>query len=199
MVNIRICGYHGYKNHDFFFFIRVKTTFVREHGNSERILDALVVVKLFPTLKHVINLKTQKSFIGLWMSLSESDARNRVFIFFFFFFFLGSGFLMSFHRHSCPSIMIICIQPRAVVGADAGMVRHFFFFFLHWDGALSKLRTLRIGSGGTASRRVCYYRWFVQAHSPVCSTLWIAQKKFLSFLFDSGLWYYWWEFQLIHR
>ncbi len=37
-------------------------TFVREHGNSERILDALVVVKLFPTLKHVINLKTPKMF-----------------------------------------------------------------------------------------------------------------------------------------
>ncbi len=27
-----------------------KGTFVREHGNSERILDALVVVKLFPTI-----------------------------------------------------------------------------------------------------------------------------------------------------
>ncbi len=38
--------------------------------------------------------------------------------------FLGSGFLKSFHRHSCPSIMIICIQPRAVAGADAGMARH---------------------------------------------------------------------------
>ncbi len=48
---------------------------------------------------------------------------------------------MSFHRHSCPSIMIICIQPRAVAGADAGMARHgFFFFFIfyffsNWDGA----------------------------------------------------------------
>ncbi len=39
--------------------------FVREHGNSERILDALVMVKLLPTLKHVINLNTQKSFTGL--------------------------------------------------------------------------------------------------------------------------------------
>ncbi len=37
-------------------------TFVSEHGNPERILEALVVVKLFPTLKHVINLKTQKKF-----------------------------------------------------------------------------------------------------------------------------------------
>ncbi len=38
---------------------------------------------------------------------------------------------MSFHGHSCPSIMIICIQlkheARAVAGVDAGMARHFFF------------------------------------------------------------------------
>ncbi len=57
---------NGYKNHDFFFFVlKPWLTFVREHGNSERILDALVVVKLFPTLKQVINLKTPKSFTGL--------------------------------------------------------------------------------------------------------------------------------------
>ncbi len=37
--------------------------FVREHGNSDRILDALV--KLLPTLKHVFNDNTQKSFTGL--------------------------------------------------------------------------------------------------------------------------------------
>ncbi len=63
---------------------------------------------------------------------------------------------MSFHRHSCPSIMIICIQLRAV--ADVGMARMFFLFFLsNWHGAppplgvgaLRKLHTLRIGSGGT--------------------------------------------------
>ncbi len=40
-------------------------TFVSEHGNSERILDVLVVVKLLPTSKQVINLNTQKSFTGL--------------------------------------------------------------------------------------------------------------------------------------
>ncbi len=33
---------------------------------------------------------------------------------------------MTFQGHSCPSIMIICIQPRAVAGADAGMARHVF-------------------------------------------------------------------------
>ncbi len=80
-------------------------------------------------------------------------------IFFFFFFFFGSGFLKSFHRHSCPSIMIICIQPRAVAGAEAGMARRFFFWAAKKQlgvsskktrgvGALRKLRTLRIGSGG---------------------------------------------------
>ncbi len=54
----------------------------------------------------------------------------------FFFFFLSAGFQMSFHGHSCPSIIIICIQPRAVAGAEAGMARHVFFFFLsNWDGA----------------------------------------------------------------
>ncbi len=45
--------------------VKTMTNFVREHGNLERILDALVVVKLLPTLKHVINLNTQKSFTGL--------------------------------------------------------------------------------------------------------------------------------------
>ncbi len=29
-----------------------------------------------------------------------------------------------------------------------------------------------------------YYRWFVQAHSPVCSTLWIAQKSLTVFSCD---------------
>ncbi len=38
------------------------------------------------------------------------------------------------HRHSCPSIMIICIQPRAVAGADAGMALHVFFLsFLFFE------------------------------------------------------------------
>ncbi len=64
---------------------------------------------------------------------------------------------MSFHGHSCPSIMMICIQPRVVAGTDAGMAHHVFFFFLATGmvpplgvGALRKLHTLRIGSGGTA-------------------------------------------------
>ncbi len=31
-------------------------------------------------------------------------------------------------------------------------------------------------------RGECFYRWFVQAHSPVCSALWIAQKSSQFFL-----------------
>ncbi len=30
----------------------------------------------------------------------------------FFFSFIGAGLLRSFHGHSCPSVMIICIQPQ---------------------------------------------------------------------------------------
>ncbi len=50
-----------------------------------------------------------------------------------FYFFLGAGLLMSFHGHSCPSIMIICIQRTqkfgvSMGGAFAGMMRHVLFF-----------------------------------------------------------------------
>ncbi len=34
----------------------------------------------------------------------------------------------------------------------------------------------------SAQRRVCYYRWFVQAHSPVCSTLELHKKSSQFFL-----------------
>ncbi len=63
---------------------------------------------------------------------------------------------MSFHGHSCPSIMIICIQPQTCAsGRGNGVSRFFCFFFSNWYGAplgvgaLRKLRTLHIGSGGT--------------------------------------------------
>ncbi len=66
---------------------------------------------------------------------------------------------MSFHGHSYPSIMIICIQPQSwgVSGRGCGndMSGFFIFIWSNWDGAppgvgaLRKLRTLRIGSGGT--------------------------------------------------
>ncbi len=52
------------------FVLKPWLTFVREHGNSERILDALV--KLLPTFKHVINLKVSQDYE---CSLPESDAR----------------------------------------------------------------------------------------------------------------------------
>ncbi len=47
------------------FVVKPWQIFVRECGNSERILDALSVVKLLLTLKHVINVNSQKSFTGL--------------------------------------------------------------------------------------------------------------------------------------
>ncbi len=48
-----------------------------------------------------------------------------------FFFFLGAGLLMSFHGHSCPSIMIIYIQPQRWGASGRGRgnnVSRFFFF-----------------------------------------------------------------------
>ncbi len=55
---------------------------------------------------------------------------------------------MSFHGHSCPSIIIICIQPQAVAGAEAGKAHVFFFFEqLGWCPPWELVRTLRIGSG----------------------------------------------------
>ncbi len=64
---------------------------------------------------------------------------------------------MSFHGHSCPSIMIICIQPQtwgaSGRGRGCGNGTSLFLFFCFLStlgvGALRKLRTLRIGSGGT--------------------------------------------------
>ncbi len=111
-------------------------TFVREHGNSERILDALLVVKLF---KHIINLNTQKGFKGLWFyecSLPESDARAS--FSYIYIYFLGAGLLMSFHGLSCPSIMITCILPQTwgASGCGNGESRFLLFNFLsNWDGA----------------------------------------------------------------
>ncbi len=36
------------------------------------------------------------------------------------FFFFSTGLLMSFHGHSCPSIIIICIQPQTWGGSGRG-------------------------------------------------------------------------------
>ncbi len=47
------------KNFLVLFVLKPWLIFVREHGKSERILDALVVVKLLPTLKHVININSR--------------------------------------------------------------------------------------------------------------------------------------------
>ncbi len=71
------------------FVVKPWLIFVREHGNSERILDALVMVKLLPTLKQVINVNNQKKFYR-FMNVPESDAQaSSLFIFFFYLFFLS--------------------------------------------------------------------------------------------------------------
>ncbi len=91
-----------------FFVLFVVLIFIREHKKSERILYALLGVKLLPTLKHVFNINAiaKKSFTGLGI-----DARASFSPFSFFFSF-SARLLMSFHGYSCLSIMIICIQTQ---------------------------------------------------------------------------------------
>ncbi len=116
---------------------------------QERILDVLVVVKLFQTLKHVINVNSQKSFTGLW-----SDARASLSLFFFFF---GAGLLMSFHRHICPSIMIICIQLQTWGGS--GYERrcgNFLFEQLWWCPPGSRCPT-QTAYSAYRERRYCIH------------------------------------------
>ncbi len=96
-------------------------SFVREHGNSERILDVFVVVKLLPILKHFINLNTENKFHRI-MNVAYLKVTQRALFSSCFVYFLGGGLLMSFHRHSCPSILITS-------HADAGIACHVFFFF----------------------------------------------------------------------
>ncbi len=52
------------------FMLKPWQIFIREHG----ILDVSLVVKLLPTLKHVINVNSQKMFHRT-MNETESDAR----------------------------------------------------------------------------------------------------------------------------
>ncbi len=109
---------------------------------QERILDALVVVKLFLTLKHVINVNSQKSFTGLW-----SDARASLSLFFFFFLALDCWCLFTgIFVHQLWSFVFSCKhEVGAGMSADAGI-----FFLSHCDGAplgvgaLRNLHTLRI-------------------------------------------------------
>ncbi len=66
------------------FVLRPWIIFIREQGNSERILDVLVVVKL------AITSTSKKVSQAYKCSLRESDAQA--------FSFLGVGLLLSFHR-----------------------------------------------------------------------------------------------------
>ncbi len=149
------------------FVLKPWLTFIREHGNSERILDALVVVKLLPTLKHVINLNTQKKFHRIMnVAYLKMTHGLRFKMFFCFLFFLAADCwclftgivvhqLWSFafsRKHE--SNMNWC--ERARVRMQEWRVTFFFFFFCGatWMvppgiGALCRLRTLHIGSGGT--------------------------------------------------
>ncbi len=68
------------------------------------------------------------------VALSENEARFHLFCFDFVVVVFGARLLMSFHGHSCLSIMIIWIQPRAVAGAGAEMLIFFKFFFFWTTG-----------------------------------------------------------------
>ncbi len=74
------------------FVVKPCLVFVREHGNSERIVYALQVVKLLPTLKHVIKFNSQNISHDCECRLLKSDARAS----FFPHSFLSAGLLMYF-------------------------------------------------------------------------------------------------------
>ncbi len=130
-----------------FGFVCVKTM---EHGNSERILDALVVVKLAIR-------STAKKVSQAYLAYLKVMHGHR----FHLFFRHRIAFVFSRALTSCPSIMIICIQQQtggaSSRGSECGNGASRFFFCatgMVWCpplevGALRKLRSLRIGSGGT--------------------------------------------------
>ncbi len=98
----------------------------------------------------------------------------------FIFYFLGAGLLLSFHGHSCPSIMIICIQPQTWSASGRGCgngASRFLIFLSNWDGApprvgaLSKLSTLHIGSGGTDFYRPRYRSYRTDRKGTLASDL----------------------------
>ncbi len=93
-----------------------------------------MVVKLLPTLKHVIN--TPKSFTGLWMQPTWKWRTGFVFIFIYliilclFYFFLGSVLLMSInydHLHSAANMRSERSRMREWCTS-----RFFFFEQLGW-------------------------------------------------------------------
>ncbi len=56
---------------------------------------------------------------------------HRLHLFFFFFSRCRiADVFADVHGHSCPSIMIICIQPQSRAGEVAGMVLHVLFIYL---------------------------------------------------------------------
>ncbi len=113
------------------FLLKPWLIFVREHGHSERILDVLVEVKLFTTLKHV---NSQKGFTWLW-----SDAQASFSLLFFSFSAPDCWCLFTGIVVHQLWIMIICIQPQtwgaSGCGRGCGNGASSFFFLSNWDGA----------------------------------------------------------------
>ncbi len=160
-----ICGYHGYKNHDlkkkkkiiFVLMVNFRKGAWKLGENIRCVGGGEIITDIKKTRYYPQHPK--KVLHDYECSLPESDARAS-FSPFLFFPFLSAGLLMSFHGHSCPSIMIICIQPQTCASGSRMRewrvpVFFFFFFFFFATGmvppwelvALSKPRTLRIGSG----------------------------------------------------
>ncbi len=94
---------------------------VRKHRKSEKILYALLGVKISPTLKHVINVNSPKK-----VSQDYEVMHG-----------LHFQLLMSFQGHSFLSVMIICIQLQiwgasgsgCWNGAASALVIYFYFFW----------------------------------------------------------------------
>ncbi len=101
---------------------------------------------------------------------------------------------MSFHGHSCPSIMIICIQSQTW-----GMARHVFFLFF-WAtgmvpppgvGALCKRRTLHIGNGGTEHESHFYTGSTHEKNKKPCQAILVSNISLLKGIvhFEIKIWY----------
>ncbi len=92
--------------------------------------------------------------------------------------FLCAGFLMSFHGHSCPLIMIICIKPQTW-GADAGMALH-VFFWSNWDGNQLSWCTTQAVYSAYREQRYCrqgpiFLILLTRASPHMLDTIWVKQ------------------------
>ncbi len=100
---------------------------VREHGNSERIIDVLVVVKL------AITSTAKKVSQAYECSLPESDARASFSsICYVFIFSLDCSFFHG-HRKAVHQLWLFAFSRKhelwGVAGADVGMALQVYFLF----------------------------------------------------------------------